>query len=294
MELDKLIEKFKNQTMQEQGDYIEPEDNVFDAPIPGQSLTDEPGNYPWEHAPQTASIEEATDYVYESMMKPENMERMFTLLRMGIPIEALVKIITFSGFLEGRWTVDTAKLLEPIVAMMIAGEAAIAEIPAKVNMGDAIGKSKDQSLPSYVSVQNLSFVAEKILMGSQMPFMREKLMMDRKSKEFGKFVVDDESIETLMQRAPDWRRQMELTGTILQIGTTKEYGSNNFKKRELVLSTDEQYPQKVLIEFVQDKCQVLDNYKKDDGVTIGINIKGREWINNHNQKKFFYKMFLLT
>ena len=80
---------------------------------------------------------------------------------------------------------------------------------------------------------------------------------------------------------------MELTGTILQIGTTKEYGSNNFKKRELVLSTDEQYPQKILIEFVQDKCQVLDKYKKDDGVTIGINIKGREWINNHNQKKFF-------
>ena len=86
----------------------------------------------------------------------------------------------------------------------------------KVNMGDAIGKSKDQSLPSYVSVQNLSFVAEKILMGSQMPFMREKLMMDRKSKEFGKFVVDDESIETLMQRAPDWTRQMELTAYLLR------------------------------------------------------------------------------
>ena len=114
-----------------------PEKLKFDAPLPGQSLTDEPGNYPWEHPPKTPSIEEATDYVYESMMKPENMERMFTLLRMGIPIEALVKIITFSGFLEGRWTVDTAKLLEPIVAMMVAGEAALAEIPAKVNMGDA-------------------------------------------------------------------------------------------------------------------------------------------------------------
>ena len=115
----------------------QPEVDPFDAPIPGQSLTDEPGNYPWEHPPKTPSLEEATDYVYESMMKPENMERMFTLLRMGIPIEALVKIITFSGFLEGRWTVDTAKLLEPIVAMMVAGEAALAEIPAKVNMGDA-------------------------------------------------------------------------------------------------------------------------------------------------------------
>tara|TARA_R100001443_G_C3354454_1_gene177607 strand:+ start:16 stop:567 length:552 start_codon:yes stop_codon:yes gene_type:complete len=137
MELDKLIEKFKTQTMQEKGDYTEPEDNIFDVPVPGQSLTDEPGNYPWEHAPQTASIEEATDYVYESIMRPRNMERMFTLLRMGVPIEALVKVITFSGFLEGKWTVDVAKLLEPIVAMMVTGEASLADIKAKVNLGDA-------------------------------------------------------------------------------------------------------------------------------------------------------------
>ena len=137
MELEKLIEKFKNEQIEEPTQYVEPAENPFDAPIPGQSLTDEPGNYPWEHPPQTASIEEATDAVYESIMKEENMARMFTLLRMGIPIEALVKVITFSGFLEGKWTVDVAKLLEPIVAMMIAGEAALAEIPAKVNMGDA-------------------------------------------------------------------------------------------------------------------------------------------------------------
>jgi len=139
MELEQLIQKFREQEAEPTTSYEEPSVNRFDAPIPGQSLTDTPGNYPWEHAPKTASIEEATDYVYESMMEPENMERMFTLLRMGIPIEALVKIITFSGFLEGRWTVDTAKLLEPIVAMMIAGESALAEIPAKVNMGDAEG-----------------------------------------------------------------------------------------------------------------------------------------------------------
>ena len=137
MELEQLIQKFRNQEPTSMASYEEPDVNRLDAPIPGQSLTDEPGNYPWEHPPKTPSIEEATDYVYESIMKPENMERMFTLLRMGIPIEALVKIITFSGFLEGRWTVDTAKLLEPIVAMMVAGEAAIAEIPAKVNMGAA-------------------------------------------------------------------------------------------------------------------------------------------------------------
>ena len=111
--------------------------NPFDAPVPGQSLTDTPGNYPWEHPPQRASVEEALDDVYESIMQEQNMKRMFTLLRMGIPIEALVKVITFSGFIEGKYTVDVAKLLEPMVAMIITGEAALAEIPAKINMGDA-------------------------------------------------------------------------------------------------------------------------------------------------------------
>ena len=137
MELDKLIEQFRKERLQEPTEYIEPAENPFDAPIPGQSLTDEPGNYPWEHPPQRASVEEALDDVYESIMQEQNMKRMFTLLRMGIPIEALVKVITFSGFIEGKYTVDVAKLLEPMVAMIITGEAALAEIPAKINMGDA-------------------------------------------------------------------------------------------------------------------------------------------------------------
>ena len=136
MELEKLIEKFKNEQLEEPTEYREPAENRFDAPIPGQSLTDEPGNYPWEHPPQRASVEEALDDIYESMMQEKNMKRMFTLLRMGIPVEALVKVITFSGFLEGKYTVDVAKLLEPMVAMMITGEAALAEIPAKINMSD--------------------------------------------------------------------------------------------------------------------------------------------------------------
>ena len=119
--------------------YKEPSINPFNAPIPGQSLTDEPGNYPWEHTPDYPEVEDAAEYVYKNLQKKKNTKRLVVLLKMGIPIDALTKVTTFSGFLEGKWTVDTAKLLEPIVAMMIAGESALAEIPAKVNMGDAEG-----------------------------------------------------------------------------------------------------------------------------------------------------------
>ena len=35
--------------------------------------------------------------------------------------------------------------------------------------------------------------------------------------------------------------------------------SASFKKRELVVTTEEQYPQHILIEFAQDKCDLLNN-----------------------------------
>lgn len=71
---------------------------------------------------------------------------------------------------------------------------------------------------------------------------------------------------------------MEVTGTIKMIGTTQKV-SDSFQKRDIVVTTEEQYPQDILIQFVQDKCPVLDQYKVGEQVSIGINLRGREWVN---------------
>ncbi|MCV6630068.1 MAG: DUF3127 domain-containing protein [Flavobacteriaceae bacterium] len=80
---------------------------------------------------------------------------------------------------------------------------------------------------------------------------------------------------------------MELQGTIKLIDTTKTYGSNGFQKREMVITTMEQYPQPVKVEFVQDKCSILDSYQVGQDVKISINIKGREWVNPQGQTQYF-------
>ena len=116
--------------------YEEPTINPFNAPIPGQGLTDEPGNYPWEHPPQFPEIEDAADFIYERLSNPKQLKRLLTMMRIGVPIEALVKVITFSGFLEGKFTVDVARLLEPIVAMQIMSKAQVAKVPAKITLED--------------------------------------------------------------------------------------------------------------------------------------------------------------
>ncbi len=72
---------------------------------------------------------------------------------------------------------------------------------------------------------------------------------------------------------------MEVTGIIKRIENTQEVGNNGFKKRDVVIETQEQYPQTLGIQFVQDKCAVLDKYAEGQTVEIGINLRGREWTN---------------
>jgi len=80
---------------------------------------------------------------------------------------------------------------------------------------------------------------------------------------------------------------MEVQGKIKMIDETKTYGSNGFKKRELVITTEEQYPQHILIEFVQDKTELLNNYQVGQNVKVSINLRGREWVNPQGETKYF-------
>tara|TARA_R100001440_G_scaffold2196_3_gene6604 strand:+ start:319 stop:645 length:327 start_codon:yes stop_codon:yes gene_type:complete len=79
---------------------------------------------------------------------------------------------------------------------------------------------------------------------------------------------------------------MELKGTIRQIEQTQTFGTKGYKVRKLLLETIENYPQKIQIDFSQDKCEVLDNYKIGDVVKIAINIRGREWQNKDGVTKY--------
>ena len=80
---------------------------------------------------------------------------------------------------------------------------------------------------------------------------------------------------------------MEVQGTIKMIDETKTYGNNGFRKREVVVTTDEQYPQHLLIEFIQDKTDLLNSYQVGQQVRISINLRGREWVNPQGETKYF-------
>lgn len=80
---------------------------------------------------------------------------------------------------------------------------------------------------------------------------------------------------------------MELSGRIKTIGETKCFGDNGFRKREFVVTTDEQYPQHILLELTQDKCDILNNYYEGESIKASLNLRGREWVNPQGETKYF-------
>ena len=80
---------------------------------------------------------------------------------------------------------------------------------------------------------------------------------------------------------------MDIEGTIKLINPTQSFGANNFLKREFVITTNEQYAQNIIIEMVQDKTLILDNFNVGQQVVVSINLRGREWINLEGVAKYF-------
>lgn len=78
-------------------------------------------------------------------------------------------------------------------------------------------------------------------------------------------------------------------GKVKLIGETIQV-SEKFKKREVILITEEKYPQELKFEFVQDNCSKADDLKEGQFATIFFNISGREWVNGDGKSTHFISL----
>ena len=126
--------------------------NPFDAPVPGQSLTDKPGSSPWEHPPQYTNTAEAADFIWSQLSTPEFAEQVIAMLDAEVPVEAIGRIILFGGFTEGKWTPDVAFIIaEPVMKMIVAVGIHGGVKKFRMSLGDMNSK---QELTSIMDIKN--------------------------------------------------------------------------------------------------------------------------------------------
>jgi len=81
---------------------------------------------------------------------------------------------------------------------------------------------------------------------------------------------------------------MNIKGKLISISETNQI-SDKFSKREFVVEFAEnpQYPEYIQLEFVQDKCDILNEYSIGQDVDVAFNLKGRKWTSPQGVDKYF-------
>ena len=63
--------------------------------------------------------------------------------------------------------------------------------------------------------------------------------------------------------------------------------SDKFKKREVTLKSQDEYPQYVTFQLTQDKCDLANNLKAGEVVEVSYNLRGRRWEAQDGTIKYF-------
>jgi single-strand DNA-binding protein len=69
----------------------------------------------------------------------------------------------------------------------------------------------------------------------------------------------------------------ELTGNLVEVMPAQTF-AKGFRKREFVIETlTDKYPQMIIFQLVQDKCDMIDSFGPGDTIRVSFEIKGREY-----------------
>lgn len=98
-------------------------DQLFNAPIPGQSLTDDPNaRKPWEMPPQFATSGKALDHLFKTVTNKKFMQAFNKLIKEDkkFYVDTIACQMLQEGFLNGLWTVDLMiTLIEPLITTLV-------------------------------------------------------------------------------------------------------------------------------------------------------------------------------
>jgi len=110
--------------------------SLFDAPIPGQSLTVEPKNSPWENPPMMTDPLDVFKVYMEQLAEEETLDDVMDMIDIGVPISVISDTMLGMGVMEGIHSIDTKVLLRPFVMKQIQTLAEAMDIDYKVTMED--------------------------------------------------------------------------------------------------------------------------------------------------------------
>ena len=85
------------------------------APIPGQSLTDEPNNFAWERPPEYTDPNDAIMFHLDRLAEEPIAESVLFLMEFGYPVDVLTRSILTGAVAEGIHSIDVSLIISDVI-----------------------------------------------------------------------------------------------------------------------------------------------------------------------------------
>ena len=157
----------------------------MDYPVPGQSLTSDPGNANYESPPEHNDPEKVVDEILATFERPDVKKEILSAIASGYPVEAIVNSVAIGGVAEGKFSPDVAEIIKPIVALYLiksALEAGVPVIPFTDEVLDEEVVDRQLEEETMSSMQELAPERARYAKGKKFMADFEQLAGEEKSK----------------------------------------------------------------------------------------------------------------
>ena len=169
--------------------------DFFSGPVPGESLTAEPGNYPWEQPPLHADPMDAFEWHLEQLTDEAVTDNVLAMLDLGVPVSVMTDTMLSRAIMDGIHSVDVKMLLKPVLTKQVEALAEVAGIDYKLTMDDYLDKDEAARLNTQKRIA-AKLKTQKDLMGKKAD------AGDELEADVAEMLIDEPEQEAPMQETP--------------------------------------------------------------------------------------------
>lgn len=128
---------------------------MFNAPIPGQSLTTPPKQYAWERPPEMNDPEDVVQYYISRMNKPDAMEGILDALELDLTVKDLTEGMLRMGVANGLHSIDVSLLVAPVIHDFIVSFARDVGVTYDEGWEDKKQVQKEREARTYIKTKKM-------------------------------------------------------------------------------------------------------------------------------------------
>ena len=126
----------------------------FDRPIPGESLTGEPRNNPWEQPPQMSDANEVAMFYLQRLDNDEVLQDFGAMAQAGVSLAPIVETTYMQGVMRGLHTIDAGLVVAPVIHAFLKAALEDMGVTVKDSSANPQKKAEDAEMQRFLMVAN--------------------------------------------------------------------------------------------------------------------------------------------